>query len=138
MAQVVAAGFGVSEESARVATVVKLVRIALLAPVVFYLAWRLRHQHREAGTAHVSAVPWFLVMFVIFTLINSTGWLPKSVVETIKTGDLWLLCLGMAGVGLQTGFHDIRNAGPRPILAGALQWLVLATVAYALAILLCR
>ena len=54
MAQVVAAGFGVSEEAARVATVVKLVRIALLAPVVFYLAWRLRHQHREAGAARVS------------------------------------------------------------------------------------
>jgi uncharacterized integral membrane protein (TIGR00698 family) len=59
MAQVVAAGFGVSEEAARVATVVKLVRIALLAPVVFYLAWRLRHQHREAGAARVSPVPWF-------------------------------------------------------------------------------
>src|SRR5688572_16700021 len=35
MAQVVAAGFGVSDEAARVATVVKLARIALLAPVLF-------------------------------------------------------------------------------------------------------
>jgi uncharacterized integral membrane protein (TIGR00698 family) len=39
MAQVVAAASGMSEESVRVATVVKLARICLLAPVVLYLGW---------------------------------------------------------------------------------------------------
>ena len=137
MAQVVAAGFGVSEEAARVATVVKLVRIALLAPVVMGLAWWLRRRHVEAGAARVSVVPWFLVMFVVFALVNSTGWLPRRVVDAIRLADVWLLCLGMAGVGLQTSFHEIRSAGLRPIAVGALQWVFLAVVAYALALWWC-
>jgi uncharacterized integral membrane protein (TIGR00698 family) len=138
MAQVVAAGFGVSDEAARVATVVKLARICLLAPVVLYLGWSLRHRHLEAGQARVAPVPWFLVLFVIFAGLVSTGWLPTRWLDLIRRGDLWLLCVGMAGVGLQTGFSDLRSAGVRPIAAGALQWLFLATLSWALAAWLCR
>jgi uncharacterized integral membrane protein (TIGR00698 family) len=133
MAQVVAAGFGVSDEAARVATVVKLARIALLAPVVLYLGWSLRHAHRAAGKAQVAPVPWFLVLFVVFALVNSLGWLPANVLDLVRRADLWLLCAGMAGVGLQTGFSDLREAGLRPVLAGAATWLFLATLSYALA-----
>jgi uncharacterized integral membrane protein (TIGR00698 family) len=133
MAQVVAAGFGVSDEAARVATVVKLARIALLAPVVLYLGWMLRRRHAAAGTAHVSPAPWFLAAFVIFTAINSLGVIPKEWVARIQRADLWLLCIGMAGVGLQTRFGELRAAGVKPLLAGAAQWLFLATVAYGLA-----
>ena len=138
MAQVVAAGFGVSERAAQVATVVKLARIALLAPVVLLLGWRMRRHHEATGQAHVAPVPWFLVLFVVFAIVNSLGWLPARWVEAIKTGDLWLLCVGMAGVGLQTGVGDLRSAGVRPVLVGALQWLFLSAVAYALAMWLCR
>ena len=133
MAQVVAAGFGVSDEAARVATVVKLARIALLAPIVLYLGWSLRHQHRAAGTAHVAPVPWFLVVFVLCAVVNSLGWLPAPVTDLIRRGDLWLLCVGMAGVGLQAGFSDLRRAGLRPIAAGALQWVFLAALSFTLA-----
>lgn len=137
MAQVVAAGFAVSDEAARVATVVKLARICLLAPVVLYLGWSLRHQHRAAGKAKVSPVPWFLVLFVVFAIVNSLGVLPKPWIEALKTADLWLLCVGMAGVGLQTGFHDLRSAGMKPILAGTAQWAFLAGVSYGLTRWLC-
>jgi uncharacterized integral membrane protein (TIGR00698 family) len=138
MAQVVAAGFGVSEEAARVATVVKLARIALLAPVVFYLAWWLRRRHERVGEAHVAPVPWFLVLFVMFAIVNSLGWIPAAWLDRIRRADLWLLCVGMAGVGLQTGLGDLRDAGLRPILAGALQWIFLSSVSLALARWLCH
>lgn len=138
MAQVVAAGFGVSDEAARVATVVKLARICMLAPVVFWLAWSMRHHHEAAGKPRVSAVPWFLVMFVVFAAVNSSGLIPAAWLDRIRTADLWLLCLGMAGVGLQTGFQDLRKAGLRPIAAGAAQWVFLGITAYALARLLLR
>jgi len=138
MAQVVAAGFGRSEEAARVATVVKLARICLLAPVVLWLGWSLRHQHRAAGRARVAPVPWFLGLFVLFALLNSSGWIPAPALESLRRGDLWLLCVGMAGVGLVTGFADLKDAGLAPVAAGALQWGVLAGLSYALARWLCR
>ena len=137
MAQVVAAGFGVSEEAARVATVVKLARIALLAPVVFYLAWSLKRHHQTVGKAVVAPVPWFLVLFLVFALVNSTGVLPAPWLQVIRRADLWLLCVGMAGVGLQTGFSDLRQAGVRPVAAATLQWIFLAAVSLALAQWLC-
>jgi uncharacterized integral membrane protein (TIGR00698 family) len=138
MAQVVAAGFGVSEEAARVATVVKLARIALLAPVVFYLAWTLRRHHQKVGHAVVAPVPWFLVLFLVFAVVNSFGVIPTRWLEGVRRADLWLLCVGMAGVGLQTGFSDLRQAGVRPIAAATLQWIFLSVVSLALARWLCR
>ncbi len=138
MAQVVAAAFAVGEGAARTATVVKLARIALLAPVVLYLGWSLRHRHLQAGRARVAPVPWFLVLFLVFTLLNSAGWLARPLVERIQRVDLWLLCVGMAGVGLQSGFHDLRAAGLKPIAAAALQWAFLAALSLALARWLCR
>jgi len=137
MAQVVAAGFGVSDEAARVATVVKLARICLLAPVVVGLGWMLRRRHQATGVARVSPVPWFLVLFVLFAILNSTGWLAKPALDWVRRADLWLLCVGMAGVGLETSLSDLRSAGLRPIAAGTLQWVVLAVVSYVLAVWLC-
>lgn len=137
-AQVVAAGFGMSPEAARIATVVKLARIALLAPAVFWLAWIMRRHHEQTGQARVSIVPWFLVMFVVFAIVHSLGIVPPNVLDLIRRADVWLLCVGMAGVGLQTGIGDLRAAGAKPILAGTLQWIVLASLALVLALLVAR
>jgi uncharacterized integral membrane protein (TIGR00698 family) len=137
MAQVVAAGFAVNEEAARVASVVKLARIALLAPVMVGVTWWMRRRHQAAGKAQVSPVPWFLVLFVVFALVNSAHWIPPHILDFIRRADLWLLCVGMAGVGLQAGFSDVRSGGTAPILAGALQWIVLAAVSFVLATWLC-
>ena len=82
-------------------------------------------------------MPWFLVLFVVFAGVNSLGILPARWLDLVRRADLWLLCVGMAGVGLQTGFSDLRSAGARAIVAGALQWLVLAAIAYGLAVWLC-
>jgi len=52
--------------------------------------------------------------------------------------DLWLLCVGMAGVGLETSFAEIGRAGVRPVALGAAQWLVISGIALALTRALCR
>ncbi|HRF58708.1 MAG TPA: YeiH family protein [Fimbriimonadaceae bacterium] len=137
MAQVVAAGASVSKEATVVATAVKLARICLLAPLVFGLGWYLRRAVGSSGQAKVPLVPWFLVLFVVFAGVNSFMAIPKETAALIQRVDLWLLCIGMAGVGLHAGFKDLRKAGLRPIAVGALQWLILAGVAFGLTVLLC-
>jgi uncharacterized membrane protein YadS len=74
-------------------------------------------------------------MFVVYAIVNSTGILPPTVLEWARRVDLWLLCGGWRG--LQTGFSDLREAGLKPIAAGAIQWGFLAVVSYALARWLC-
>jgi len=134
MAQVIAAGAGVSPAAADVATVVKLARIALLAPVVLLLSWFLRRRERAAGAPRVAPVPWFLVLFVAFAAVNSTGWIPAGVLAWIRRVDLWLLCVGMAGVGLETRLRELHGAGVRPLVAGLLQWVFLSGLSFALAV----
>lgn len=144
MAQVVAAGAGFSDSALRTATTAKLVRITLLAPVVFLLAWQVRQRTRAQASdpttkrPDVPLVPWFLVLFVAFAALNSTGLLEPAAVKNLQRADTWLLCVGMAGVGLQTSFTEIRRAGLAPIAAGAAQWLLLALLSGVLATLLCR
>jgi uncharacterized integral membrane protein (TIGR00698 family) len=135
-AHVVAAGHAVGPAALETATVVKLARIALLAPIVLGLGWALRG--RRAGKADVAPVPWFLVVFVLFAALHSTGVLPPAVVAWLVRVDLWLLCLGMAGVGLQTAVADLRAAGVRPLAAATAQWVFLSGVSLALAVWLCR
>ena len=132
MAQVVAAGDSVSAAAAEHATIVKLVRISLLAPAVFSFAWALRRRRRAAGEPRVAVVPWFLVAFFAFVAATSTGRLGPGVLAGLQRADLWLLCVGMAGVGLQTSYRALRLAGVRPLAVGAGQWLFLSAVSLTL------
>jgi len=138
-AQVVAAGDTYSQESKEVATVVKLVRICWLAPVVFYLGREVARREKPEGedktTKNVPLVPWFLVMFVVFAAISSSGLLPEDGAISLASGKTivkWLMCIGMAGVGLQINLADLVRTGSRPLLVGTLQWLALAGIALAL------
>lgn len=141
-AQAVAAGAALGADT--VATVVKLARIAMLAPIVFFLAWWMR-KRGEDSEAKVAIVPWFLVLFVVFALINSSTSLgmssplvPADVVSKINDFNVWILCLGMAGVGLQTGFKDLKKAGVMALVVGFAQWIFLSLIAFALASVLCK
>jgi uncharacterized membrane protein YadS len=78
-------------------------------------------------------VPWFLAVFVGFAALNSLGWIPQRVLASAVFADRWLLCVGMAGVGLVTGLGELKAAGWKPILAGTLQWAFLSALAFALA-----
>ncbi len=142
-AQVVAAGLSVGEYANEVATVSKLARILLLAPIVFYLAAMFRRKHAGiAGETKVPLVPWFLVMFVVFAAFNSLvgmgsgAWqeTAQRFIRLAVEATAWILAMGMAGVGLQAGFKDLRQAGLKPVLVGLIQWVFLAAVSLLLSI----
>lgn len=135
MAQVIAAGNGIAG-ALEPSTVTKLARIALLAPIVFGLAWILRRRSEAAGEAKVPLVPFFLVGFVLFAAFRTFVEIPTSTAKLIEDMDLFVLCVGMAGVGLQADFREIIRAGFRPIAAGMLQWIFLAVIALVLALAL--
>jgi uncharacterized integral membrane protein (TIGR00698 family) len=143
-AQVIAAGQALGDQAVAVATVVKLARIAMLAPIVFYLAWWMRKKGSDSE-AKVAIVPWFLVMFVVFALVNSSTTfglkqplLSKDVVTQINDLNTWVLCIGMAGVGLQTGFKDLKKAGIMALVVGFAQWVLLSLIAFTLGSVLCK
>lgn len=128
-AQVVAAASSGSEHVVEIATVVKLARIVFLAPIVFGLGVWLS-KSSDQRTAKVPLVPWFLVLFLIFAIVNSFAdpAMMGAAKEWINPVVKFLLVTGMAGIGLQTGFKDIKNAGWKAVAASLFQWIFMILV----------
>lgn len=126
VAQVVAAAFSFeasagSGSAVDLATVVKLGRVLMLAPVAIVLSLLFRKPAREG--ARVSPVPWFVVLFIVAMALRSTGFLPAAVIDGLVQFDTLLLAVAMAGLGLDLRWAKVRAAGLKPLyatLAGSL------------------
>ena len=139
--QVIAAGFSHGAEAGEVATIVKLVRISLLAPVVLLvgLTYRLRFQPKrgKGGLRVRGLIPSFCVGLLLLAAIASVGFFPEIAISlgresalgavgtTLHTQSLAIgaskLCLvvSMAAVGLETRWETLRKTGPSALGAAA-------------------
>jgi uncharacterized integral membrane protein (TIGR00698 family) len=87
VAQVVGAGYGKSQQTGDVATVVKLMRVAMLLPVILCTTlWCRASGALPPGAQRPPLLPWFALGFLALAAINSTGWLPAAVQQA--GGDL--------------------------------------------------
>lgn len=113
VAQVVGAGFSVSEEAGNTATLVKLLRVVMLAPVVLIASLVLRAAAREASTdgRRPPIVPVFVMGFIALAVMTSAGFMPAPVIEIASGASRWLLLTAIASVGLKTRPQDIMQVG---------------------------
>jgi uncharacterized integral membrane protein (TIGR00698 family) len=140
VAQVVAAGRGVSEAAAATAVIEKMLRIMMLAPFLLALSgWqresRASRSDAPAGERTVRApivIPWFAVLFIVASAVNSLQVLPAGVVAALIEIDTVLLATAMAALGLRTHVGAIREAGLRPLLLAAALFAFLVLGGYAI------
>lgn len=136
VAQVVVAGKAVGESAASAAVIEKMLRVMLLAPFLLVLSSRLpRDLAHEASGANKAAritIPWFAVLFVAVSGINSLRRLPAAWVDLIVQIDTVLLAMAMAALGLRTQAGAIRQAGAKPLLLAATLFVFLMVGGYAL------
>jgi uncharacterized integral membrane protein (TIGR00698 family) len=112
VAQVVGAGFTVSEETGNVATFTKLLRVAMLLPVVVTLSYVFRaHNVGKAGRQ----LPGFLVVFAALVVLNSLGVIPEPVLAVIKNVSRWCLVTAIAALGMKTSLKAMADVGGRAI-----------------------
>jgi uncharacterized integral membrane protein (TIGR00698 family) len=135
VAQVVGAGYSVSETTGNTAVVVKLFRVLLLVPVVVIIG--LWFNRRETGTKTISTTfPLFAVAFLTLSLVNSLMPLAPSLQRYYEPGRALLidfsnigLMLAMAALGLSTSLKGILSLGWRHILNAVLTaFVIFATV----------
>ncbi len=86
VAQVVGAGFSVSDEAGEVATLVKRIRVAMLAPVVLLISLAVRRQYGDDADdqKRPPILPMFVVGFLFFAALNSFGYIPADVVDAMS------------------------------------------------------
>jgi uncharacterized integral membrane protein (TIGR00698 family) len=113
VAQVVAAGHMVSEEAGLTATFTKLLRVALLLPVVVVIALLIQDAagHDKAGADRRQLVPWFLVVFAALIVANSLGLVPKVVAGVMSDVSRWCLVVAIAALGIKTSLGDLQTVG---------------------------
>lgn len=113
VAQVVGAGFSVSEETGTIATFTKLLRVAMLLPVVLGLAFLFRGGAGQASTK--GTFPSFLVVFAALVVLNSLSVVPAPVLEAVKSASRWLLVIAIAALGVRTSIRQMLSVGGRAI-----------------------
>ncbi|MES2128575.1 MAG: putative sulfate exporter family transporter [Pseudomonadota bacterium] len=115
VAQVVGAGYGMSNETGDVATVVKLLRVATLLPVIFLLSLVVRMRSSDEGQ-RPPILPWFAVGFGVLVAINSSGVVP-DIVGAAATGlSKWCLVAAISAIGMKTQLKELATVGWKPIL----------------------
>ena len=155
--QVVAVSTIYGDAALDTATVVKLTRNTLMAPliVLFGLIYT-RALKKPMGdqAAQASRFDWkkiipgfvvgFLVMALLRTIGIAAGILPQSVgnpgdltaaaafLKTVDDLSKFLILMALAGVGLNTNLTSLRRIGLKPLLVGTCVALLLAAVSLAL------
>jgi len=128
VAQVVGAGYAVSNETGDVATFIKLLRISMLPIVVILIALLLKGDD-ESRTISSKAFPWFALGFALCLVINSSGFIPMVLSGFLSSISQWFLVFAIAGLGVSTSLKSMMELGGKSILLMVLQTLALLAIA---------
>jgi uncharacterized integral membrane protein (TIGR00698 family) len=128
---VVATGYAFSEAAGDFATMVKLTRTLCIIPTVVIFAFinlnvkrkevkkqGLDESELKANFSIKKIFPWFILGFVLMSIIASIFSIPEVVVTNTKTISKFLMVSALAAIGLNTSFSSIKKSGIRPMVHG--------------------
>jgi len=115
VAQAIGGGFSFSAPAGEVATIVKLTRVALLAPMLMLVGLWLAHSKDDAAgkTRIPLRLPWFILGFLAIAAINSLVAIPKPVTDGAATAAQALLLLAIVATAMKARLHLLLDQGWR-------------------------
>jgi uncharacterized integral membrane protein (TIGR00698 family) len=108
----VGAGYSVDTTTGDVATVTKLMRVALLAPALMLVVVACGE---KAKAAPIARPPLFLVAFVAFAAANVAGLVPHAFAGIAAPTSRFCLLMAMAAIGLMLPWRSVFSYGWRPV-----------------------
>jgi uncharacterized integral membrane protein (TIGR00698 family) len=121
VAQVVGAGYAVSDAIGNTAVIVKLFRVFLLLPMVLSVGWYFTRMGMRHGEARVP-VPVFAIVFLLLCMVNSAIPLAPSLMpvyapvkSVLVEASTWGLLLAIGALGLGTSVKTIIGLGWRHV-----------------------
>lgn len=106
VAQVVGAGYSISDEAGVVATFIKMLRVALLPIVLMVVMVSFRGSQPQK-----MRLPWFLVMFVVLAVLANLNLIPQAVIDFVNILSRWLLIIAISALGIKTSLANIVQVG---------------------------
>jgi uncharacterized integral membrane protein (TIGR00698 family) len=128
VAQVVGAGYSVSDAAGDAATVVKLLRVAFLPVVLVAIVLALRG-HGAGGK--VALLPWFMLLFIALSLTGTLLPVPSAVASGIEAASRAMLVTAIAALGVKTSLKAMLAVGSGHIAVVAVETLMLLVAAVA-------
>ncbi|WP_329239996.1 putative sulfate exporter family transporter [Actinoallomurus sp. NBC_01490] len=128
--QVVATATALGPAAVVPAITVKLVRVAMLAPVTTVIGLRAR-RGAASGTRRPAVLPVFLIAFVAMVLIRSTGKVPTDLLNDVSVVKDLLFAAALFGLGTAVRVRLLVRTGHRALLLGLTSWVLIAGVSYA-------
>ena len=135
VAQVVGAGYSVSPATGDLGTFIKLLRVAMLVPVVLMIGIVVRTRISAAvDRQKAPAVPLFLIGFIVLFAVNSSGFIPSEVIQPVANLAPVLLLVAIAALGIRTSMQEVMTIGMKPVLliVGETFFIAAVIVAYLL------
>jgi uncharacterized integral membrane protein (TIGR00698 family) len=128
VAQVVAAGYATSPQAGDSATLVKLMRVAMLLPVVLVITLVAARGagKREPTQEKVTLLPGFLIAFVVLAALNGFALVPKPIAGILIEASKWLLVISVAALGMKTSVREMMAVGTTAIALIAAETVFLA------------
>lgn len=125
---VVAAGYSYSEAAGDYATIVKLTRATLIIPISLLIAGIQIYKKKQSSekVSIKQIFPWFILWFLVASIISSTGILPAGFIAATKTASLFMIAMALGAIGLTANFKEMIKTGPKPILLGLVTWFFVA------------
>lgn len=128
------------------ATITKMIRVMMLAPVLLIMSYiiarvrRARHTDVAADGKSKISVPWFafgfLPVIALNSLLQSFTFIPAEVMSTgisaINSFDNFLLTMAMTALGAETSIDKFKQAGAKPFYLAGIIYLWLIFGGYAL------
>ena len=124
VAQAIGGGFSFSQSAGEVATIVKLTRVALLAPMLMLVAlWLGRGGEADTRARIPLRLPWFILGFLGLAAINSLVAIPAPAQDAAATAAQALLLLAIVATAMKARLHLLLDQGWRsfaPIIVATL------------------
>ena len=135
VAQVIATSSTGGDSAVQSATVVKLSRVVLLAPLVACVSiWVHRSSSglvaktKKTDKKQVSVVPLFVVGFLVMIAVRTTGVIPDNWLTRLKTIEQVCLASALVGLGSDVRIAKLIKVGGRPLLLALISWFGIAAV----------
>lgn len=131
VAQVVGAGFSVSDRAGEMATITKLFRVAMLPVVLIAIVLVLRVAGPGAGPGKIPLLPWFMVLFLALVALGSLVDLPGALVAQVDTVSRACLITAIAALGVKTSLRALTAVGGGHLAIVVIETLALLALASA-------
>jgi len=107
------------------ATLVKLLRVAMLVPIVLVMSVIFRRD-QTAGERRKIPLPLFVIGFALLVVLGSAEWFPSGIKQPLLDLSRWCLVISISAIGMKTALKSLKDVGGQAIFLICAETVLLA------------